>query len=76
MPLTPYKSNAPAPLYKPIDRKMRKGKTDEDKKDRAASANEKASALVLKPASPTPSNTVSKIVPQVQREGDEGPVVL
>ena len=48
----------PAPQYEPIDRKKRKGKRVEDyNRDRAAYANKKALALLLKPASPTPSNT-------------------
>ena len=48
----------PAPQYQPIDRKKRKGKRVEDyTRDRAASANKEALALLLKPASPTPSYT-------------------
>ena len=47
-----------APQYQPIDRKKRKGKRVGDcSKDRAAKANKEALALLLKLASPTPSNT-------------------
>ena len=55
---TPYQSEDPIPQYQPIDRKKRKGKIVEDySRDRAALANKKALALLLKPASPTPSDT-------------------
>ena len=53
----PVSPKTPDPQYKPIDRKKRKGKRVEDySRDRAAWANKKALALLLKPASPTPSN--------------------
>ena len=46
--------------HKQIDGKKRKGKIVEDyRKDRAAEANKKTLALLLKPESPTPSNTGS-----------------
>ena len=51
----PISPKTPAPQYQPIDRKKRKGKRVEDySRDRAAKANQKALALLLKPASPTP----------------------
>ena len=50
----------PPPQYQLLDRKKRKGKRVEDySRDRAVYANKKALALLLKPASPTPSNTGS-----------------
>ena len=56
----PISPKTQAPQYQPIDRKKRKGKILEDySKDRAAEANKKALALLLKPASPTPSKTGS-----------------
>ena len=55
---TPWGPKTPAPQYQPIDRKKRKGKIAEDyNRDRAAWANKEALALLLKPASPTASNT-------------------
>ena len=54
----PISPKTPAPQYQPIDRKKRKGKKVEDySRDRAAEANKEALALLLKPASSTPSNT-------------------
>ena len=54
----PISPKTPAAQYQPIDRKERKGKRVEDYSwDRAAWANKIALALLLKPASPTPSNT-------------------
>ena len=51
-------AKTPAPQYQPIDRKKRKGKRVEDcSRGRAALANKEALALLLKPASPTPSKT-------------------
>ena len=51
-------TKTPASQYQPIDRKKRKGKIVEDNsRDRAAYANKKALALLLKLACPTPSNT-------------------
>ena len=53
----PISPKTPVPQYQPIDRKKRKGKIVEDySRDRAALANKEALALLLKPASPTPSN--------------------
>ena len=55
--MTPYQSLSVR--SQPIDRKKRKGKRVEDySRDRAAYANKEALALLLKPASPTPSKTV------------------
>ena len=54
----PISPKIPAPQYQPVDRKKRKGKIVEDySRDRAALANKEALALLLKPVSPTPSNT-------------------
>ena len=54
----PISPKTPAPQYQPIDRKKRKGKRVEDySMDRAPQVNKEALALLLKPASPTPSNT-------------------
>ena len=53
----PVSPKTTAPQYQPIDRKKRMGKIVEDySMDRAAYADKKALALLLKPASPTPSN--------------------
>ena len=58
-----------------IDRKKRKGKRVEDhSRDRAAYANRKALALLLKPASPTPSNT--ELARSFQRDTKKGIKVL
>ena len=54
---TLYQSKDPNPTQ-PIW-KEEKDKTVGDKKERADHANRKALALLLKPASPTPSNTGS-----------------
>ena len=54
----PISPKTPAPQYQPIDRKKGKGKKVEDySRNRAALANKETLALLLKPASPTPSNT-------------------
>ena len=54
----PISPKTPAPQYQPIDRKKTKGKRVEDySRDRAASANKEALALLSKPASPTTSKT-------------------
>ena len=53
----PISPKTPVPQYQPIDRKKRKGKKVDYGRDRAAYANKAALALLLKPASPTPSNT-------------------
>ena len=64
-----------APQYQPIDTKKRKGKGVEDySRDRAVTANKKALALLLKPASPTPSNTW--LARSFQRDTDRGIKVL
>ena len=56
----PIGPKIPAPQYQPIERKNRKGNTLQDySRTRAAWANKNALALLLKPASVTPSNTVS-----------------
>ena len=67
----PISPKTPAPQYQPIDRKKRKGKIVEDySRDRAVKANKKALALLLKPASPTPSNTGS--ARSFQRDTESG----
>ena len=54
----PISPKTPAPQYQPIDRMKRNLKIVEDySRDRAAQANKKILALLLKPASPIPSNT-------------------
>ena len=64
----------------PIDRKKRKGKRVEDYRvedylhDRAAQANKEALALLLKPASPTPSKT--ELARSFQRDTENGIKVL
>ena len=55
--LHPISLKTPGPQLRPIDRKMRKGKTVEDKKGSSSLGQEKALALFLKPVNPTPSNT-------------------
>ena len=76
--VNPISPKTPAPQYKPIDRKKRKGKRVEDySRDRAAYANKEALALPLKPASPnTIEYGVSKIVPEGHREGNKSPAIL
>ena len=62
---------APAPQYYHIDRQKRKGNIVEDYyRDRAAWSNKKALALLLKPASPTPSNT--GLARSFQRDTERG----
>ena len=57
----------PAPEYQPIDRKKRNGKIVEDYIRATASVtNKKALGLLLKPASPTRSNT--RLARSFQRE--------
>ena len=71
----PISPKTPIPEYQPIDRKKRKGKIVEDySTDRAASANKKALALLLKPASPTPSNT--GLARSLKRDTERGIKVL
>ena len=68
-------TKTPAPQYQPIERKKRKGKRVEDySRDRAAYANKETLALLLKPASPTPSNTGFAI--SFQRDTEQGKKVL
>ena len=65
----PISPKTPAPQYEPIGRKNRKGKIVEDySRDRAAKANKKVLALLLK-SRPVPHHRiieygVSKIVPE------------
>ena len=71
-PISPKTS---APQYQPTDRKKRKGKRVEDySRDRAALANKKALALLLKPVSPTPWNT--GLVRSFGRDTEKGIKVL
>ena len=71
----PISPKTPAPQYQPIDRKKRKGKRVEDySRDRAALANKEALALLLKPASPTPSYT--GLARSFQRDTEKGIKVL
>ena len=57
--------------------KEEKDKTVGDKKERADHANRKALALLLKPASPTPSNLrITNIVPKRHREGHKASAIL
>ena len=71
----PISPQTPAPQYQPIDRKKKKGKRVEDySSDRAAYANKEALALLLKPASPTPSNT--GLARSFQRDTEKGIKVL
>ena len=71
----PMSPKTPAPQYQLIDRKKRKGKIVEDySRDRAAQANTKTLTLLLKPASPSPSNTGS--ARSFQRDNERGTKVL
>ena len=55
-----FSPKTPASQYQPIDRKKSKEKiVEDDNRDRAAQAKGKALAMLLKSASPTPSNTGS-----------------
>ena len=67
-----------APQYQPIDRKKRKGKGVEDySRDIVVWANKEALALLLKPNSPTPSNTLLLLLARsFQRDTDKGIKVL
>ena len=65
----PISPKTPALQYQPIDRKKRNEKIVEDySRNRAAQANKKALALLLKPASPTSSNTGSARAFQIDTE--------
>ena len=71
----PISPKTPAPQYQHIDRNKRKGKREEDNsRDSAAYANKETLALLLKPASPTPSNTGLAI--SFQRDTEKGIKVL
>ena len=71
----PISLKTPAPQYQPIDRKNRKGKKVADySRDRAASANKEALALLLKPASPTPSNM--GLARLFERDTEKGIIIL
>ena len=73
--ICPISPKTPAPQYQPIDRKNRKGKIVENySRDRTAYANKKSLTLLLKPASPTPSNTVS--ARSLQRDTERGTKVV
>ena len=67
----PISPKTPAPQCQPIDRKKRKGKRAQDYiRDRAAQANKEALALLLKPASPTPSKT--ELARSFQKDNEKG----
>ena len=67
----PISSKTPAPQYQPIDRKKKNGKRVEDySRNRAAQANKEALALLLKPASPTPSK--AELARSFQRDTEKG----
>ena len=71
----PISPMTPASQYQPIDRKKRKWKKVEDySRDRTAWANKEALALLLKPPSPTPSNT--GLARSFQRDTEKGIKVL
>ena len=71
----PISPKTPVPQYQTIDRKNRKGKRVEDySRDRTAEDNKEALALLLKPASPTPSNT--GLARSFQRDTEMGIKVL
>ena len=74
--ITPYQSEGPSPTIPTyIDRKKRKGKRVEVySRDRAAKANKKVLAVLLKPASPTPSNI--GLARSFQRDTERGIKVL
>ena len=71
----PISPKTPAPQYQLIDRKKRKGKREEDYSwDREAYANKEALAMLLKPASPTPSKT--ELARSFQRDTEKGIKVM
>ena len=73
--IQPISPSTPDPQYQQIDRNKMKGKIVEDySRDRAALANKKALALLLKPASPTPSNT--GLARSFQRDTEKGIKVM
>ena len=55
--LTPYQSEDPSPTITTYRMREENGKTVKDKKGASILAYKKALALLLKPTSPTPSNT-------------------
>ena len=55
---TPYQSEDPNPTLPTYRGKAEKGKIVEDKKGESNYSNKRALDLLLKPANPTPSNTV------------------
>ena len=57
--LIPHQSKDPSPTIPTHRMKEENGKTVGDKKGASSHANKKALALLVKPASPTPSNTES-----------------
>ena len=72
--MTPYQSEDPSPTLPTYRGKEEKGKIVEDQKGETNYANEKALDLLLKPANPTPSNTVS--TRSFQRDTERGKKVL
>ena len=58
--LAPYQSEYPSPTIPTHSIKEEKRKSIGDKKGASSLANKKALALLLKPSSPTPSNTGSQ----------------
>ena len=73
----PISPKTPAPQYQPIDGKKRKGKIAEDhSRDRTAKVNKKSLALLLKNATPTPSNMGLANHSRRTREGNKSPAVL
>ena len=72
--LTPYQSEDPSPTLPTYRAKEEKGRIVEDKKWESNWAYKKALDLLLKPASPTPSNTGS--TRSFQRETDRRIKVL
>ena len=73
---TPYQFEDPSPTIRSYWQKEEKGKNSRRpySSDRAAYANKKAWALLLKPASPTPSNT--ELARSFQRHTERGIKVL
>ena len=72
--LTPYQSEDPSLTLPTYRGKEDKGKIVEDKKRESNQANKKALGLLLKPASPRPSNTGS--TRSFQRDTEMGIKVL
>ena len=68
--LTPYQSEDPNSATPTHRMKEEKGKTAGDRKRASSKTNKKALALLLKPASPTPSNTGS--LRSFHRDTDKG----